>query len=344
MLTWLRRSRLLFLVGLLLVGLFLFAMRAAIVPFVYALVIAYILAPLVDRLQRRGISRVAAILSLYAALIALLVLLVFCVVPFGAAELDAFADMVPIYTKKLEGLLNQMQRFYSRVTLPAGLRQVMDETINRMEENILSHIRSVADFAVSLLSHVLAIIIAPILAFYMLRDLALIKEAFHNFIPVGSGHDIAYLLQELDGVLGGFIRGHLLVSFIVGLLSFIGLTLLNIDFAFLIGIMAGAFDIIPYFGPVIGALPAVVIALLESPLKALYVAILFLIIHQVESTVISPKILGERVGLHPLTVIFVILVGGQLAGIVGVLLAVPLAAALKVFLFFLRQRGKFDTK
>ena len=321
-------------------GLFLFILRAAIVPFVYALVIAYLLAPLVDQLERRRVNRVAAILLLYVVLAALLVLLLVCVVPFTIAELEALADMVPTYTKEVADWLNKMQRFYSRAALPAGLRQVVDETISRVEETVLSYIRSVAEFAVSLFSHALAIIIAPILAFYMLRDLALIKKAFTDLLPVSAGRDIVYLSQELDGVLGGFIRGHLLVSLIVGLLSFVGLTVLKIDFALLIGIVAGIFDIIPYFGPVIGALPAVIIAVLESPLKALYVAILFLIIHQLESTIISPKILGERVGLHPLTVIFAILVGGQLAGIVGVLLAVPLAAVLKVFLCFFRQRSK----
>lgn len=313
-------------------------------PFIYALVIAYLLTPLVDRLEQRGLSRVAAILLLYLVLAALLVLLFVCVVPFSITELEAFADMVPTYTKEVTGWLNRMQHFYSRVALPAGLRQVVDETISRVEETVLSHIRSLAEFTLSLFSHALAIIIAPILAFYMLRDLTLIKGAFADLLPKADSRDVGYLLHELDVVLGGFIRGHLLVSLIVGLLSFAGLTILKVDFAFLIGIVAGIFDVIPYFGPVIGALPAIIIALLESPLKALYVAILFLIIHQLESTIISPKILGERVGLHPLTVIFAVLVGGQLAGIVGVLLAVPFTAVLKVFFCFLWQKNKLFQK
>ncbi len=129
----------------------------------------------------------------------------------------------------------------------------------------------------------------------MLRDLALIKDTFFALLPASASKDIGHLLRELDAVLGGFIRGHLLVSLIVGVLSFIGLTLLRIDFALLIGIVAGVFDIIPpYFGPVIGALPAVIIALLESPLKAFYVAVLFLMIHQLESTIILPRFLGGK--------------------------------------------------
>ena len=331
MFSWLWHTRLLFPLGLLFVGLFLFVVRTAVVPFVYALILAYLLAPLVNHLERRGVNRVGAILFLYIVLAALLVLFVVGVLPLTITELDAFADMIPTYTKEASMRLNQMQRFYSHCTLPVSLRKVVDETIVRV-----GHIRSVAEFIVSLFSHALAIVIAPILSFYMLRDLALIKDTFFALLPASESKDIGHLLRELDAVLGGFIRGHLLVSLIVGVLSFIGLTLLRIDFALLIGIVAGVFDIIPYFGPVIGALPAVIIALLESPLKAFYVAVLFLMIHQLESTIISPKILGERVGLHPLTVIFVILVGGQLAGIVGVLVAVPLTAGLKVFLLFFR--------
>ncbi|MGI6597791.1 MAG: AI-2E family transporter [bacterium] len=335
------RTRLLFLLGLVLLGLFLFVVRAAIVPFIYASVLTYLLVPLVDQLQRRGASRVTAILFSYAAVAALLALLVLGVVPLTMTELDAFANMVPNYTQEVTSRLNEIQRLYSRVALPAGLRQVIDETIVRVETTLLSYVRSVAEFIVALFSHALAIIIAPILAFYMLRDLSLIKSTFLAFFPASANGDIGYLSRELNVVFSGFIRGHLLVSLIVGVLSFLGLTLLRVDFALLIGIVAGIFDVIPYFGPVIGALPAIIIALLESPAKALYVAVLFVVIHQLESTIISPKILGERVGLHPLTVIFALLVGGQLAGIVGVLLAVPLTAGLKVFLCFWRERNRW---
>lgn len=344
MLSWLWRTRLIFFLGLLLVGLFLFNVRTAMVPFAYALVLAYLLAPLVDRLEHKGVNRVAAILFLYAGLTALLALLILSVVPLTIAELDTFADMVPSYTEEVSNRLNQMQRFYYRCSLPAGLRQVADETIQRVEDTLLKYVRSVAEFIVSLFSHVLGIVIAPILAFYMLRDLRQIRESLFALLPDDRNRDIKHLSRELDAVLSGFIRGHLLVSLIVGVLSFFGLTLLHVDFALLIGIVAGVFDIIPYFGPVIGALPAIIIALLESPLKAIYVAVLFLAIHQLESTVISPKILGERVGLHPLSVIFAILVGGQIAGIVGILLAVPVTAALKVFLSFFRERNLLSEK
>jgi predicted PurR-regulated permease PerM len=158
----------------------------------------------------------------------------------------------------------------------------------------------------------------------------LLKKKYLALFQRDDHRALGQLLTQINAVLSGFIRGHLLVALIVALISFLGLSILQVDFALLIGFTAGILDIVPYFGPIIGALPAVVIALLESPLKALYVIVLFFIIHQLESTIVSPKILGDRVGLHPLAVVFVLLAGGQLAGIVGVLLAVPVTAGFKI--------------
>lgn len=335
-------TRLLFLLGLLLVGLFLFLVRAALPPFLYAGIITYLLAPSVEQLEKRGLPRVAAILLLYAAAGGVAALIVTEIVPIIVGELNAFADRLPFYTAQLEGLVHWFHRNYTRAELPASLRQVLDETISRGEQALLGYIRAAAGVALALFSHALGLVIAPILAFYMLRDLKLIKRTLAGFLPAGVRSEVFSLLHEIDVVLSGFIRGHLLVSLIVGLLSFVGLALLHIDFALVIGLVAGLFDIIPYFGPVIGALPAVLIALLQSPLRALYVVLLFLIIHQVESAVISPKVVGERVGLHPLVVIFALLVGGDAAGIVGLLLAVPLTASAKALIVYFREKRRGD--
>lgn len=335
--------RLLFFLGLLLVGLFLFLVRAALPPFLYAAIITYLFAPLVERLERRGIPRIIAILLLYGFTAGVIALLVTQIIPILITELNAFADKLPAYTTQLQCLVHWFQRHYTRAELPASLRQVLDETIRRSEQVLLSYIRAAATFALALFSQALNLVVAPILAYYMLRDLKLIKESVAALLPPSTRRELFSLFHEIDAVWGGFVRGHLLVSFIVGVLSFLGLTLLGIDFALVIGIVAGLFDIIPYFGPIIGALPAVAIALLESPLKAGYVVVLFLVIHQLESTVISPKILGERVGLHPLAVIFALLVGGNAAGIAGLLLAVPLVASGKALLSYLwRKRTEFS--
>lgn len=330
---------LLFFLGLLAVGLFLFLIRAALPPFLYASVITYLLAPLVEAMEKKGSHRVSAILILYGILAAVVILLVTQIVPVFVTELNAFAEKLPTYTQEVQSVVHWFHQNYTRAELPASIRQVIDETIDRAEQALLAYIRTAAGMAMSLFTHALSLIIAPILAFYMLRDLKLIKETLAGFLPPSVRTEFFSALHQVDKVLGGFIRGHLLVALIVGVLSFLGLTILGIDFALIIGMVAGLFDIIPYFGPIIGATPAILIALLESPIRAFYVIALFAVIHQLESTIISPKILGERVGLHPLGVILALLVGGDIAGIVGLLLAVPLTASVKVLVMFFLSRN-----
>jgi len=132
-----------------------------------------------------------------------------------------------------------------------------------------------------------------------------------------------------------FIRGHLLVASMVGVLTSLGLALVGVKFYLLLGIIAGIADLIPYFGPIIGAIPAVGLALLNSSQQALYVLLVMVVVQQVENNLLSPKILGDSVGLHPVVVIFVLLAGGHLFGILGMLLAVPLTAILRILVNYL---------
>ncbi|HEX3032252.1 MAG TPA: AI-2E family transporter, partial [Bacillota bacterium] len=135
---------------------------------------------------------------------------------------------------------------------------------------------------------------------------------------------------DMDQVLRGFIRGHLLVCGLVGGLSALGLYLIGVPFALLLGIIAGILDIIPFFGPILGAVPALALALLQSWQATIYTLLLFVIIQQVEGNIITPKILGEAVGLHPLIIIFALLAGGHLWGVTGMIIALPLAAVIRV--------------
>jgi len=142
--------------------------------------------------------------------------------------------------------------------------------------------------------------------------------------------DVLDLGRKVNHVVSGFLRGQLIVSCIVGILVASCLSLLGVKYAIIVGIFAGLADIIPYFGPLISAVPAVALALTVSPWTALWVVILLIAIQQFEGSVLSPKIVGDRVGLHPLTVIFAVLAGGELMGILGMLMAVPVAATVKV--------------
>lgn len=335
------------LIGLLLLGLGLYLVylvRVILPPFIIALIIAYLLNPLVETIENLKVPRVVAILIVYTTVVAVVSLVVFYGVPKVLRELNRFADAIPIYTEQVQDYIRVAHRDYSKTNIPESIRQVTDETIKEAEELLISTVRNIADAILGLFSQLLSLVIAPILSFYMLKDWDLMGRYVFSLFPTDWREEAAYLFHQMDLVLTKFIRGHLLVVFIVGSLTAIGLALIGVKFALLLGILAGIADIIPYFGPIIGAVPAIAIALLHSKYQALYAAGVMLLVQQLESNIISPKILGDSVGLHPLVIIFALLAGGQLFGIAGMLLAVPVTAVARILLsyFFSRWFGYME--
>lgn len=163
-----------------------------------------------------------------------------------------------------------------------------------------------------------------------MKDADKISAYAKKFVIPRSRKWVFPLLEKIDGVLGGFIRGQLLVAMIIGLLSSIALLIIGVDYWIVLGILVGLGDMIPYIGPFVGLLPAVVITFASDPWKTLWVLVAFVIIQQIEGSFISPKIVGNSVGLHPVVIIFVLLIGGSLGGLIGLLVSVPLAGVFKV--------------
>ncbi|MBO8170097.1 MAG: AI-2E family transporter [Thermoanaerobacteraceae bacterium] len=316
----------------------LYLVRAILPPFFIALVIAYLLNPLVERIEQFKISRVTAIFIVYLTLTAFVVLLVVYGVPKIIRELDRFADTIPIYTRQVQDFVRDVHRDYSKTNIPESIRQVTDETIREAEQLLIATVRDIADAIIGLFSQLLSLIIAPVLTFYMLKDWEQVGAYIFGLLPANWRQETAYLAGQVDRVLTKFIRGHLIVAVIVGTLTALGLAVLNMKFALLLGIVAGIADVIPYFGPIIGAVPAIALALLESKYKALYVTGVMFLVQQLESNIISPKILGDSVGLHPLVIVFVLLAGGHLFGVVGMLLAVPVTAIARILISYFFNR------
>jgi predicted PurR-regulated permease PerM len=180
--------------------------------------------------------------------------------------------------------------------------------------------------------------LAPILAFYMLRDIDHVKERFVRSLPARYRQDILALLRALDRVLAGFVRGQMLLALLVGSLAATATALLGFRYPILLGIWAGLTEFIPYVGPVLGAIPAVLAGLSVSPLLALETVLAFAIIQQLENAVLSPRIMGHSVGLHPLVVLFAVLASGYLVGGWGLILALPVTGLLRVLWCFFVAR------
>ncbi len=182
---------------------------------------------------------------------------------------------------------------------------------------------------IGLFSRLFSLIIAPIISFYILKDLNYLEDNLWSLISEENREGVERLLSRINKSIFGFFKGQLTVSLIVGLMGTITLYLLGVRFYLIIGILFGVFNLIPYFGPIIGSLPGIIIASFSSLKLGVIVAIAFFIIQQVESSIIAPKIMGDRVGLHPTIIIFALLAGGELLGIVGMLIAIPIAAVFK---------------
>lgn len=325
-----RRTKIFILVALLVVvALLLFTVRRVLTPFLLAAVIAYLGHPFVQSLEAKEVPRAWAIVLMYAIFAVFTLLLVFAILPSLARELEQIALLLPEQSRRLEGVFHNYVDTLERIRIPDALRELINATLRRLEGVVTLIARRTADFLVGLFGQLFNLVLAPFLAFYILRDTDRLGEAALAWLPGEWRKNLYELLGRIDRVVGSFIRGQLIVSAIIGLMASIGLSLLGVKYALFLGMLTGIADIIPYFGPVVSAVPALALALIQSPTTAIWVLILLVLVQQLEGSVLSPKIVGDQVDLHPLSVIFVVLVGGELFGILGMLVAVPAAATIK---------------
>lgn len=306
-------------------------LEVILLPFAIGIFITYILDPIVVFLVNKGLKRSVAVAIIYFILIGSIIIALLYVIPVILIELTKLIDTIPFYTRETQFFIKDIRTKY-KTTLPVSIQEVIDRNIAQIEKILLSILQNMANIIMGWFASLFSIILGPVVGFYLLRDLDKIKLNIVSFLPPSQKKNIIYFLEKIDTTLGRYIRSQLIVSLIIGVLTTLALYILNIDFALLIGLMAGITNVIPYFGPFLGALPAVLIALLRYPQRIVWLIIAIIIIHELESGIISPYIVGENVGLHPLTVIFSLLAGGAFFGLWGMILAIPLAALIKIIM------------
>ncbi|HBM74498.1 MAG TPA: AI-2E family transporter [Clostridiaceae bacterium] len=299
-------------------------------PFILSFFISYLLNPLVTMMERKGIKRSFGIMIIYMVFFILLLLVCAYMVPMLVRDMGKLTGAIPGYSTEFMDFFAYCEEKYQGMQLPKGIKNAIENNINRIQDYIISYIQLVTTFIMSVISKISTIMLIPILVYYFLRDFKNILEKLSKMIPRKYRNQTISVLSNVDGVLGNYVRSQIILSGVIGVMTTVALLILKINFALIIGIINGVTNIIPYFGPVIGAAPAVLVALLQSPGKALITIAVMILIQQIESDIICPKITSESVGLHPLTVIFALIAGGELFGITGLILGVPVLAALKV--------------
>lgn len=315
---------------LLLGMLLLFRVRIILGPFFLAFALAYLLNPLVEGLERHKISRNKSIAIIFALILAVLATAIFLVLPTLYNELSKLAIILPSTLQWIVERIEDFREQFKATGLPNRVALVLDEHLGQGEVIIADRLNLFLANLPNALASLTLYILSPVITIYFLADWKGLRDSFFRLVPQRRRMEWRRLWQDINHVIRQFVRGDLVIAVIVGILIGVGVKLVGMEYALLIGLICGVSDLIPYFGPVIGAVPAVLLGLTKSPGMAFKVALVILIVQQLEGNVISPKLMGDSVGLHPLWVVFALLAGGELAGFWGMFLAVPLAAVIRV--------------
>jgi len=342
--TTLERTFFLLLIACLLLSIYF--LQPILTPFLVGMGLAYLGDPLVDRLEAMGAGRTTGVF---------LVFLVFLILITGSLLI-----LFPIIAKEIGALIRDIPRaiiLLQESTSPFLMANFgidpFDLNLDELKVKLASNWQQAGGIAGQLLTRVTAssfvllttlanLALIPVVAFYLLRDWDILMAKIREMIPRDVEPVTVRLVTECDEVLSAFLRGQLLIMFILGCIYAVGLYFVGLDLAFLIGMLAGLASIVPYLGFIVGIIAAAFAAMFQyhDLIHLVYVAIVFGVGQLLEGTVLTPLLVGDRIGLHPVAVIFSVLAGGQLFGFVGVLLALPVAAVIMVFIRHLHDRYK----
>ncbi|MBU1036243.1 AI-2E family transporter [bacterium] len=309
--------------------------------FSFALMLAYFFDPLYKFLLNKKAPKVLAIIIVFGIIIALLILTIFFLIPSVINQLNILYKEIPKFIENYQNMILSIKPQLSKFIDPADVETLLKENLSELQKGVLGFSQSIIIYLSNIVSSItFGIVIVPLILFYLMRDIFKFKENLYIFVSKKNKKEFKEVLEEIDNIVSGFIRGRIIVCFIVGTLIGIGLYFLNLKFALIIGIISGIFNFIPYLGPIVGVVLALIFALGSPWWTLLMIVVLFVLVNQLEAIYLNPNILGKGLGLHPLTVILSMLICGQLLGILGVLVAVPLAAILKVLAIrYLVQEG-----
>ncbi|NNM58218.1 MAG: AI-2E family transporter [Legionellales bacterium] len=312
-------------------------------PFIVAALIAYLVDPLVNQLQRLKVPRILAVIVVFLLMTALVVLFLLIFVPILQQQIINFVAKIPDMILWLQlnlvpwinshfGLSLTLDMSYLKHVLPNDLKQA-GTVVNSLWHTFFSSSKTLFIWLANLL-------LIPVVLFYLLRDWPKLLKGMQSLLPRRNEPALTALVRECNDVLGAFLRGQLLVMLALGLIYSLGLAVIGLNTSFVIGLTAGLLSIVPYLGFIVGIAAALIAALLQfhDVLHCVYVIVVFVIAQSIEGTILTPNLVGDRIGLHPVAVIFAILTGGQLFGFFGILLALPTAAVAMVFLRHFRTR------
>lgn len=325
----------------------LYFLSPILLPFVTAALLAYLGDPLVDRLEKFKISRTLSVVVVFFLIFLVIFPLLLFLIPLIESQIKLLIAKTPEYISWLMINLKPTLKDTFGINIPAlevnQLKETFGQQFSSAGNFFKSLLRTVTHSGFVVASWAANLFLIPVISFYLLRDWDRLVAYIHDLIPRHIEPTVSLLAKQSDEVLGAFLRGQMLVMVALGTIYAIGLKIIGLEFSLLIGILAGILSFIPYMGLIVGILIAGIAVMLQThdPSNLIWVSLVFIFAQVIEGTILTPLLVGDRIGLHPVAVIFAVLAGGQLFGFFGILLALPVFAVIAVIMrhFYKSYKG-----
>ncbi|MBI5077693.1 AI-2E family transporter [Candidatus Falkowbacteria bacterium] len=305
---------------------FLYLIKEVLAILFISLIFASAVDSWVDKLEKIKFPRWLSILLIYIGLIIIVFFAVYILIPPITEQISQLANNFPSYTEKIGGAIESLKNY----SADHGVLGELDNGISAIKDNLSQFLSSAFSTVAGIFGGIVSFFVVLVITFYMTVEESAIKRTITFILPDKYQPFTLQLINKIQRKIGDWLKGQLLLSLIVGLLVYVGLLILGVNYALVLAVIAAVGEFVPYLGPCIAAVPAVFLTFTQSPIKGLFVLILYVIIQQIENQILVPKVMQKVVGLNPIISIVALLVGAKVAGIVGVILAIPVATAISV--------------
>ena len=303
-------------------------------PLVISALLYYLTKPIVQFIENRGVNRTASIFIVFAIIIALLILAISSVIPTIQTQLLSFVENLPNYVEKVNqevtDLLSNPWFSNYQAELQDMLTNIGTKAVDYAESFSKNAIDWAGNFAGTIARVTVAVIISPFILFYSLRDSDKMKTGLVNILPVKVRQPLARVLGDINKQLSGYVQGKVTVAIVVGIMFSIMFSLIGVRYAVTFGIIAGFLNMIPYLGSFLAMIPVVIMGMVQGPVMLIKVLIVFAVEQTIEGRFVSPLVLGSKLSIHPITIMFILLTTGSMFGVWGVFLGIPIYASIKV--------------
>ncbi|HEL1648842.1 AI-2E family transporter [Streptococcus suis] len=309
-------------------------LEIVLLPMILTGLLYYLLNPMVDWMEKHKISRTVGISILFVLISLLIIWGLAVAIPSIQEQVTSFAQNLPSNIQKIEGQVTgllQDQRFEQ-------FRPTALEMLNKVNDQIVAYAQKFSSSAVNWASNlistasqiIVAILIMPFILFYLLRDGQYLNKRITQYLPTKWREPIGTVLSDVNGQLSNYVRGQVTVAIIVALMFSVMFSIIGLSYPITLGVMAGFLNLIPYLGSFLAMIPAVILGLIAGPIMLIKVLVVFMIEQTIEGRFVTPLIIGSSLSIHPITILFVLLTAGQMYGVLGVLLGIPIYASIKV--------------